>query len=255
MKRKIVVGNWKMDPKSIVEAKAIFSKIKRASLKAKSLVVLCPSDVHIAVLAKLAGKGPVRMGAQDVFSEPDGHFTGQVSPGMKYDVGARYAILGHSEKRARGDSNADVSKKALLVSKLGMNSIVCIGEDKRDSEGDYLEFLRQEISESLGGLPRAYVAKSLILAYEPLWTIGRADFVAMKPHDVHETSIFIRKVLADLYGRDTADEVPILYGGSVTSDNSRDIVFEGGVDGLLVGRQSLDPLAFASILKNLDGRR
>jgi triosephosphate isomerase (TIM) len=255
-RKKIIVGNWKMNPKTAEEAKKNFSKIKRLAVKYDSvLTIICPSEIHLMSLVKISGKGAVRLGVQDVFEEDQGLFTGQVSSAMAYDAGARYAIVGHSEKRRLGETNEQVAKKIGVVVRDGLVTILCVGEKERDRDGNYLGFLKSEILESLGGVSRSDLASRIIIAYEPIWEIGRPDMQTMKPGDIHSMSIYIKKILNDAFGNEAAMEVPILYGGSVGSDSARIVVYDGEVDGLLVGRQSLDPEAFGLILKNInDGR-
>ena len=250
--KKLIVGNWKMNPPTVEEAKTIFSKIKRAAARLRHTeVVICPSDLHIVPLTKLSQRSKVVIGVQDVFWEDQGFFTGQISPAMARNAGARYAIVGHSEKRKLGETNEQVSLKLEVTVRDGLRAIVCVGEKARDREGLFFEELKNQILATLVHIPRGAFAHSVIVAYEPLWEIGRKDFQAMKVTDVHEISIFIRKVLNDAFGSE-ASRVPILYGGSVSSNNAAAIVHEGGIEGLLVGRQSLDAAAFSAILKQVD---
>ncbi len=258
-KKKLIVGNWKMNPQTLEEAKTIFSKIKRTvSRLRKTEVVICPSDLHLATLAKLSGRSKLSLGVQNVFWEDQGFFTGQISPAMARNVGAKYALVGHSEKRKLGETNEQVALKLEAIVRDKLFGILCVGEQERDKDGNFFSELRGQITSSLARVPAEFVSSSLILAYEPVWEIGRADLKAMKPMEVHETSIFVRKILHDMYGRNIAETVPVLYGGSVSPDNAEAIVHDGAVDGLLVGRTSLNSADFTELLLNVDlhrGRR
>lgn len=254
-RKSILIGNWKMNPVTVAEAKRIFSGIKRVAAGAKRVsVIVCPSDIHLYPIALLAAKGKVALGVQDVFWEDRGFFTGQVSPAQAFDAGARFAIVGHSERRRLGDTNEQVAQKLASVVRDGMTAVLCVGELDRDRDGSYLSFLKDEITRSLSRVTAPVIGRSVLLAYEPVWEIGRRDLQAMKPQDIHETSIFLKKVLHDAYGAEVAQSVPVLYGGSVSPANAGTIVRDGGVDGLLVGRESLDPKDFGLIIKKLDGR-
>lgn len=253
MKKKIVVGNWKMNPPDSIEAKRIFSHIKRAATQTHNVrVVICPADIYLVTLSKLAEGSAVSLGAQDVFWEDRGRFTGQISPAMAYNAGARFVIVGHSEKRALGETSEETAHKLLGVTHDGMYGILCIGESVRDKDGAFFAFLKNQLLTSLSRISRETLLHSVLIAYEPVWAIGKAGFVAMNARDIHETSIFIRKVLHDAFGERAARTIPILYGGSVSPDNAHELVYKGEIDGLLVGRESLDPIAFSKIIKSLD---
>ncbi len=249
-KKRIVVGNWKMSPETVYEAKEIFSKIKRRAKNYKKVqVVICPPDLHVVPLVKIAARSGIHIGVQDVFWEDEGFFTGQISPKMAYDAGARFAILGHSERRKMGESSSQVAKKVSAVIRDKIVAVLCVGENARDPEGNYLSFLREQIMSSLVLVSKEAVKAGLIIAYEPVWEIGRKDMKSMNPADLRQTVIFIKKVLFDAYG-DYATQVPILYGGSVSSINASSLIADGDISGFLVGRQSLDPNLFGEILKS-----
>jgi triosephosphate isomerase (TIM) len=129
--------------------------------------------------------------------------------------------------------------------------ILCVGEKVRDSHGDYLTFLRNQIINSLAKVSKRYV-KKLIIAYEPVWAIGKSEDEAMKPSDLHETSIFIKKALADIYGKEVGMSIPIIYGGSVSAKNAKDLLVLGEVQGLLVGHESLNPKKFTNLLEGVN---
>ncbi len=246
-KRKLIMGNWKMNPTSIEEARRIFAAIKVSARKLVNTdTVICPPFIFAGVLK--AGSG-VELGAQNVSFEERGSFTGEVAALMVKSVGAKYVIVGHSERRKMGETDEAVAKKAAAAIGTDLTAVVCVGENVRDTQGEYLEFLKNQIKNSLGKIQRRNL-RSLVIAYEPVWAIGATE--AMTPADIHEMSIFIKKILADMFGQEEAFKVPILYGGAVNFRNARDIVALGEVDGLLIGRESLNPPGFVEILKTID---
>lgn len=245
----LVVGNWKMNPESAEKAKEIFRGIKSVAKDLKNIkVVICPPFVYLSDLEKI-NDGSITIGAQDVFWEKSGSFTGEISSGMLKKEGEGYVIVGHSERRELGETDEMVSKKIKTSSQAGLRVVLCIGEKVRDDHGEYLHFLRGQIISSLGKLQKRYLAK-LVIAYEPVWAIGQAE--AMKTGDLHEMTIFIKKVLVEIYGQKDGISVSVLYGGSVNHNNALEIIKNGEVSGLLVGRESLNPKKFGELLKNVD---
>ncbi|MDO8430366.1 MAG: triose-phosphate isomerase [Candidatus Taylorbacteria bacterium] len=250
MKKRIIVGNWKMNPTTLDEAKRLFKSTKNTADKLKSIsVVLCPPFIYIPALLNTRTESSVSIGAQDVYFESQGSFTGEVSPAMLKDMGVSYVIVGHSERRAKGETDEMVSKKVSALLDIGISPILCLGEKERNENGSHLEFLKDQIKNSLYKVSKKYIAK-LIIAYEPVWAIGAKE--AMAPEDIYEMSIFIRKVLADMYGHDEAVSMPVLYGGSVNWRDAVDIFVKGQIDGLLVGRESVNRAGFVELLKVAD---
>ncbi len=236
-----------MNPQTLEEAKRIATQVKKVAIKTKKIeTVACPPFVYSNLIKVDDG---FSLGAQDVYFEQAGSFTGEVSAEMLKSIGAKYVIVGHAERRKMGDTDEVVAQKLNAAVGAGIQPILCVGEKERDQNGDYLGVLKNQIVTSLGKLARKDV-KQLVVAYEPLWAIGATS--AMTPADVHETALFIKKVLSDTYGQEYALQVKILYGGSVTFKNAKDIVALGQVDGLLVGRESVNPEGFNLILKEID---
>ncbi len=250
--KKIIIGNWKMNPVTLDEAKAILRPVKRTAqnLRRTSVVVAPPFPFLIPLVLSLR-QSKVRFGVQDIFWENEGAHTGAVSAAMAAAAGARYAILGHSERRAIGETDEMIGKKLNLALRAGMTPVLCIGEKEHDGQGNYLADLKGQMRASLGALPRKMLG-SIVIAYEPVWAIGRSADMAMKPDELEAMAIFIRKTLADSYGEDGRN-VPVLYGGSVSVENAADIVSRGRVDGLLIGRESLVAENFNVILRAIDG--
>jgi triosephosphate isomerase (TIM) len=249
-KRYSIVGNWKMNPDTLDKAKKIFAEERKTIMKLRTVdAIICPPSMFLAGFAA-AAKKPLSIGSQDVFWQPEGSYTGQVSPTMLKKAGVSYAIIGHSERRALGETNEQVAKKTKAAIEYGLKAIVCVGEESRDEHGHHINAIRQQLKESLAQVTVADL-KKVSIAYEPVWAIGKSDKDAMKPTQIHEMSIFIKKVIAEMHPG-VSIKVPILYGGSVTSRISNDILIHGDIDGLLIGRQSLDPKEFSEILRNAD---
>jgi triosephosphate isomerase len=246
---KLIVANWKMNPEKIAEAKALFSGIKRASGKyKKTKVVVCVPSVYLAQFSKKTGTH-FFLGAQDTFYLNKGSFTGAVSPQMLRDIGVTHVIVGHSERRSLGETNELVSKKTRAVIESGMTAIVCIGEKERDAKGKYLMWLENQIKDSLSGIGKKHL-KKLLIAYEPIWAIGKTASESVTPVELHQMSIFVHKILTKVYGKKSGLSIPVLYGGSVEPDNARSLIDE--VDGYLVGHASLDIKQFGLILEALE---
>ncbi|MEY2641108.1 MAG: hypothetical protein RL150_501 [Candidatus Parcubacteria bacterium] len=247
---KLIIGNWKMFPETITEAQRIFTTFKRQKrIDAGVTTVFCPPFPFIAPLKRTYTGTKIFFGAQDVFWQKEGAYTGEVSVGMLKSLGVRFVIVGHSERRALGESDEAVSQKLRAALDGDMHTVLCIGEGTRDSHGTYLRVLREQITGSLRTVTGSML-KKLIIAYEPVWAIGEGK-QAMSTHDIHQTMLFIKKQLAEHYGQKAGFAVPILYGGSVDETNAHAIVHESGVDGLLVGRKSLNPYEFSIIINEV----
>ncbi len=246
--KKLVVGNWKMNPKTVGEAKKLATGVKRSSrgLK-KTHVVLCPPYVYLAPLSTVTSD-TVLLGSQDAFYEPSGSHTGEVSFAQLDQFNVSFVIIGHSERRARGETDETVNKKVNAVVGEGMTAIVCVGEKVRDEHGEYLSHIRMQITTALRDVSKKLL-DHVVIAYEPVWAIGGSR--AMTGQDVHEMSIFIQKTLRDMFGV-LSDGMRILYGGSVMPENAHDIVSNGHVHGLLVGRDSLRVESFVEIIRAVD---
>jgi triosephosphate isomerase len=246
--KKIIVGNWKMNPATPEEAHKIFTGIERGLLKIGKIknvqAVICPSFLHYSLLEKYNKKAKVSLGVQNIFNEEKGSFTGEISVDMVKSMGAKYIIVGHSERRKLGETDALVNKKIHLALERKLIPIICIGEEKRDEEGHYLTFIQQQLGKTLKGVTVSQL-KNIIIAYEPIFAIGATE--AMNAHDVHSMTIFIKKTLFDLY-RTKSLLTTVIYGGAVDPTNAQGLLTKGDADGFLIGRQSLDVKSFLEIL-------
>lgn len=237
-----------MNPESLEEAKEIMVSAVKSAPKS-ALTVICPPFVFLPAVSKFIKGKHLALGAQNLFAGKSGAYTGEISAGMLQNFAVSFCIIGHSERRMRGETDSDVAKKIQLACNAQIVPILCVGEKERDAHGEYLHILKSQIIESLALLPKSAI-KNIIIAYEPIWAIGSESKGAMNARELHETSIFIRKVLVDAFGV-KAKETKIIYGGSVAPQNAARLVKDGYVDGLLVGHESLKPKDFAEILKSV----
>lgn len=246
--KQLIIGNWKMNPKSAREARATFLNIKSKAAKLRNVqTIICPTHVHIRELTQSVTGHRCVLGAQDVSAEKEGAHTGDVSAAQLLDSGVTHCIVGHSERRATGESDSLISKKIQLLTKNNITPILCIGEQQRDEAGRYIQHIKQQLLGSLQGVPKTQIG-GLVIAYEPIWAIGKDAQREATPEDILEISILIRKILVDAYGKKTGESVTIIYGGSVHPENAESILVRGGVEGLLVGRASLDPTKFTTLI-------
>ena len=249
--KKLIIGNWKMYPASMKDAKAKFAGIKKVASTLRNVqTVVCPPFVYASELKKMVTGHRCVVGAQNAWTENDGAYTGEVSPAMIASLGLSYIIIGHSERRAMGETDELVNKKVLAGVKAGITVVLCVGERERDPDGEYMKFIAEQLKIALHGMQKKDLAK-VVVAYEPIWAIGKHALRAASPEDALEVSILIKKTLADTFGKDGAS-VAILYGGSVDAKNAWEFLLKSHIDGLLVGRASLDPKVFGEILKSAD---
>lgn len=249
MKRNIplIVGNWKLNPQSLKEATNLVNGIARShKKKSEPYVAVAPSHVHLTTVAQKIKNSSVSLAAQDVAAQSMGAFTGETSAMQLRDVGVDFVIVGHSERRAMGETDLEIQAKALLALKNKLIPIVCIGESKRDSQGEFFNFVQGQIRALCKGLTSTQV-KKMILAYEPIWAIGTGNTATAE--DVREMQLFIVSVLTKLYDRKTAESIRLLYGGSVKPHNAEELQNEGGMNGFLVGGASLKAKDFLAIIK------
>lgn len=247
--KSIVVANWKMNPGTFREAKKLFDATRKAADAAKSVaVIVAPPMLYLRDLL-IAYKGKrISFAAQNVHSEAAGSFTGEISAPQLKDARVSYAIIGHAERRAMGESNLDANKKVLAALGAGVTPILCIGEKSRSQTGDHFVYVRDQILDGLTSVPPQKLSKVLI-AYEPVWAIGAEK--PMSPEAMHEMAIFIRKTIVESMGQGGMT-VKMLYGGSIDEHSAADMLQNGDVSGLLIGRASTDSKKIAALLSACD---
>jgi triosephosphate isomerase len=244
---KIIVANWKMNPQSQKEVEVFLSHISLASKNIKNTqIIICPPNPFLFIFKKNKNK-KIILGAQNISCEVEGSYTGEVSPKMLLNMGVKNVIIGHSERRRMGENDKIINKKILNSIKFKLSPIICIGENNRDREGFYLSFVKEQIKNCLAGVSVAQM-KSVVIAYEPIWAIGKSAIREATCEEFIEMKIFIKKVISDIYNPKIAHSVPILYGGSVNTLNAKSFLTEGEADGLLIGRDSLNSKKFGIII-------
>jgi triosephosphate isomerase len=244
-----IVGNWKEYPETIKDANkiavALSKTVGKKSLPKGIVSVVCPPFPFLQSVGVAIKKGKHALGAQDLSPMIVGAFTGEVSPKALASVGVKYAIIGHSERRAMGDDNELILQKLKAAHAAGIRPILCVGEKTRtDTETSHADVREQLMI--LEQLSKKEIANTII-AYEPLWAIGAK--AAATPEDAREMRIYIQKVIADFLDEKKMRSIAILYGGSVTYKNVKDFIAVAAMHGVLVGRASIDPKSFISIIE------
>jgi len=248
MRKSVIAANWKMH-QTIRESVSFVQAFIKAGLQQEAVdVVICPPFTALSAVASALRGSSIGLGAQDVFWEPQGAFTGEVSPAMLADVGCRYVIIGHSERRTHfGETDEMVQRKLRSALVHGLTPIVCIGETLAQREaGQTFEVLTRQLDGALGQCPED-ACRRIILAYEPVWAIGTGHNAT--PDQAEEAHRVIRRWVSGHCGPEAGESIRIQYGGSVTAANAADLLHRPDVDGALVGGSSLKPDAFYAIVK------
>ena len=251
MRKPFVAGNWKMNTDSqgaVALAKAIAAESVDALSDNKITIAVCPPSVYLSAVAGALNGSCVGLGAQNVYSEEKGAFTGEVSVSMLKDVGCTYTLIGHSERRhVFGETNDMVNKKVHAAISGGLLPILCVGELLEEREaGNTEDVVKTQIIEGLRGVDAAKM-QAVTLAYEPVWAIGTG--LTATPEQAQEVHAFIRSILTDLYDASLAEEIRIQYGGSAKASNAAELLGKKDVDGLLVGGASLKAADFMGIIE------
>jgi len=238
-RRRLIAGNWKMNglmADGLARAKALRTRAVRTR-RALPDIAICPPATLLAPVAKLLAGSPLALGAQDCHAADKGAHTGDIAAPMLAELGCRYAIVGHSERRTNHlETDATVKAKAEAVLRAGMTAIVCLGERAEERKaGRHLQVIGGQLDQSL---PQGATAENTVIAYEPVWAIGTG--LTPTPADIEEAH---RHLAGRLPG-----PIRILYGGSANAANAKTLLDTPGVDGLLVGGASLDPEAFWSMV-------
>lgn len=248
MRTKLIAGNWKMNTTRAAAATLASAVAARVQHAEGVTVVLCPPFPYLDVVGQAIARTGVHLGAQNLYHEPSGAFTGEVSGPMLVDLGCRYVIVGHSERRhVLGESDAMIRRKVKAALAAGLTPIVCVGELLAERDGGQThEVVAAQVLSAVAGLT-ADEAVRLVFAYEPVWAIGTGrNATPDQAEDVHSG---IRKILADRYNASLAGQTVIQYGGSVKAANAGSLLSQPDVDGALVGGASLQADEFLGIVE------
>ena len=248
MRKPIIAGNWKMH-KSVGEAIDFVTRLQNEIGRVQGVeVVVAPSFVALAPIAESLKGGNISLAAQDVFWEDKGAYTGEVSPLMLRDVGCKYAIIGHSERREHfGESDEMVNKKVKASLSHALSPIICVGESLQERErGETYNVVERQLKGGLEGV-NVDAAPQIVIAYEPIWAIGTGKTAS--PEQAQEVQSFIRRLLGSIFSPSQANEIRIQYGGSVKPDNIDELMAQPDIDGALVGGASLDVDSLIKIVR------
>lgn len=248
MRKPIIAGNWKMN-KTTKKAEIFVEELKKQVGNYTGVeIVVCPPFTALSKVAQAIEGCKILMGAQNMYPEPAGAFTGEISPLMLLEVGCEYVIIGHSERRTLLNETDDIiNKKLKSASTYRLKPIFCVGEniEERDA-GKTEEVVYNQLIKGLADLGKDDVSK-MVIAYEPIWAIGSGRTAT--PEDANAIHKFIRKVLSEIYDKKLANKIRIQYGGSVRPDNIDALMAQPEIDGVLVGGASLDVRSFVRIVK------
>ncbi len=248
MRKKIIAGNWKMN-KTVGEAVELANAIKLELADCKEVdVVLCPPFTAIKAVSDVVSETLINVGSQNMSSEDEGAYTGEISHTMLKELFVRYVILGHSERREYYKENDFwINKKVKKALEKNLRPIVCVGEKLEDREAGNTEaVVEEQVRGSLADIP-AVAYTELVIAYEPVWAIGTGKTATSE--QAQEVHAFIRGIVKDMVGAEAADAVRIQYGGSMKPGNAPELLAQPDIDGGLIGGAALDAVSFAGIVK------
>ncbi len=247
MRRKLIAGNWKMNLDR-AGAVALAEQVVEKNRNVDSVdMAVCPPSVYLEAVGRVVDGSPVALGAQNMHFKRSGEFTGEISGPMIQELGCRYVILGHSERRHKlRETSEDVNRKVHAALTIGLVPIVCVGElDKEREEKETEDVIRRQFDGSLSGLTSEQMLQ-VVIAYEPVWAIGTGKTAT--PQQAQEVHAQLRKLLVSRYNEQVASQVRILYGGSVKPANAEGLLTQPDIDGALVGGASLKADAFSEII-------
>ncbi len=250
MRRKFIVGNWKMHTSAAEAGRLAAATVDGVGNEDLISVAICPPFPYLALVAEILKNSPVALGAQNLFPEEEGAFTGEVSPTMLIDLGCKYVILGHSERRhVLGESDTFINQKVRVALATGINVILCVGETLAQREADQTKaVLDRQLIEGLAGISSDALPR-LSIAYEPVWAIGEHGRHAT-PGQAREAHALIRHRFGQIFDEKSAQTLSIHYGGSVKPENAAALLSQDGVDGALIGGASLHADQFLAIVQS-----
>lgn len=248
MRKPVIVGNWKMN-KTVSEAEQLLAEIKEKDLDKEVEAGLCPPAIDLAAASKILDGSQVAFGGQNMYYEESGAYTGEISPTMLKDIGAKYVILGHSERRdIFAESDELINKKVLSALDHDLVPILCCGESLEEREADKQEEkVKAQLEADLKDVSAEDIEK-VIIAYEPIWAIGTGKTASAE--DADSMCGFIRNLIAELYSKEAAEAIRIQYGGSVKPANVKELMAKENIDGALVGGASLKADDFAALVNH-----
>lgn len=251
--RKLIVGNLKMNLLTVVERDRYLESLKkeiRGNDLSECEIVVCPPTIHLESFCRGIENDEFSIGAQNIFWEDRGSFTGEVSGPMVKNIGAMFTIIGHSERRKYfNETNEIIKSKINSALSANLIPILCVGETLQEREdGKTTDVIIKQIHEGLADVPVSRIT-SVVIAYEPVWAVG-SDAVPSSD-EIMEVRILLKKIFADTFGISVAEKMRILYGGSVKASTTKQLCVDSGMDGALVGRESLIPMEFIKIAEIL----
>lgn len=250
MRKPIIAGNWKMN-KTVQEAKDFVNELPALPDTNEVDSVICAPTLQLDALVNLTKEGVaqgLQIGAQNAYFEDNGAFTGETSPAALEDLGVKYVVLGHSERREYfGETDEDVNKKSLAVFSHNMTPIICVGETLEEREAGKAEsVVGGQVEAALKGFSKDQV-KSTVIAYEPIWAIGTGK--SSTSEDANQMCAHVRNVVAGAFSQEEADALRVQYGGSVKPENIKEYMAQSDIDGALVGGASLKVESFVALLE------
>ena len=248
IRQKFIVGNWKMHTTAFEAEQLAKGVIEGLRANGHVTIILCPTFPYLALVGDMLKGSQVALGAQNMYPEAEGAFTGEVSPTMLLDLGCRYVILGHSERRHKlGESDHFISQKVVCALAAGLDVILCVGETLEQRKTKQTEaVLERQLSTGLAGVPGEAPSR-LSIAYEPVWAIGNDEHHAT-PKEAHDAHLLIRRKLSQICGETWAQKMTVQYGGSVEPGNAAAFLGQHGIDGVLIGGASLKADEFLTIV-------
>jgi triosephosphate isomerase len=252
MRTKFIAGNWKMFTTYETARQLALQIVQGLGDANRVSVAICPPFPYLLAVEDILRNTRVALGAQNVYPEQEGAFTGEVSPAMLKDCGCHFVIVGHSERRhILGETDAFINRKVHAALAAGLRVILCVGETLAEREANRTEqVLETQLTGGLAGLSAANLAE-LVIAYEPVWAIGTGRVAT--PAQAQDAHAFLRRRIGEKFGEETARRLPIQYGGSVKPENVASLLHQPDVDGALVGGASLKADQFLTIVRHATG--
>lgn len=251
-KKLLIVGNWKNQISSPAVAKKLFSAIQKSAHQVKYVeTVICPPMIYVGHLGEMVNNRSCVVGTQGIPTPSSITRTGSITPEMIFNSKVRYTIIGHSEERAHGTTDAEIAESLSFILQYPITPILCVGELKRDTGHSYYNYVASQIRAAVKQLNNEEIAR-LVIAYEPIWAIGSNAKRPCGPDECAMMMRYIRKTILDItHDTSIAQSIRILYGGSVNQGNAYDYITTGEASGLLIGRASMDAKVFGEILKKV----